>query len=218
LDVGVCYSFTDPRFLCYISLSTIWSAHGNGNLFGTNRTKNWFRNWKSVGRVLTVWISTPAPHVSCQRRLFLVVACFYEQLRKNATPASRFLKYSVRNRRFLKYSVRNQPVQGTKCTFSRHYLTGLATPNKPDHDINARTWIPASESWKKMHFWKLTLDPLFMQKRWIPYTSTICLGRVVHRIHCDSIRSIRLNSYWLWYWTSFISIRVPAWGQGDPQR
>ena len=43
-DVGVCYSFTGTRFPCYTSLSTIGSAHGIGNLFGTNRTKNWCRN------------------------------------------------------------------------------------------------------------------------------------------------------------------------------
>jgi len=65
LDVGVCYNITGTRFPCYISLSTIWSAHGNGNLFGTNRTKKCFRQWKWEGRVSTVWISTPAPYVSC---------------------------------------------------------------------------------------------------------------------------------------------------------
>jgi len=57
-------SFTGTRIPCYISLSTINWASGNGNLFGTNRTKKWVRNWKSEERVSTVWISTPVPHVS----------------------------------------------------------------------------------------------------------------------------------------------------------
>ena len=65
LDVGVCYIIiTGTRFPYCISLSTIEWARSNGNLFGTNRTKKWVRNWKSEGRVSTVWISTPAPHVS----------------------------------------------------------------------------------------------------------------------------------------------------------
>jgi len=51
LDVGVCYSITATRFLCYISFSSFWSAYGNGNLFGTNRTKKWVRNCKSEGRM-----------------------------------------------------------------------------------------------------------------------------------------------------------------------
>ena len=33
-------------------------------LFGTNRTKKCVRKWKSEERVSTVWMSTPAPHVS----------------------------------------------------------------------------------------------------------------------------------------------------------
>jgi len=57
LDVGVCYSFTGTRFPCYISLSTMNWESGTGNLFGTNRTKRWFRNWESEGRV---WMSTLA--------------------------------------------------------------------------------------------------------------------------------------------------------------
>jgi len=64
LDVAVCYIITFTRFPYYISLSTIQWARSNGNLFGTNRTKKWVRIWKSEGRVLTVWISTPAPRVS----------------------------------------------------------------------------------------------------------------------------------------------------------
>ena len=44
LDVGVCYSFTGTRFPCYMSLSTMNLASGNGNLFGKNRTKKWVRN------------------------------------------------------------------------------------------------------------------------------------------------------------------------------
>jgi len=43
-----------------ITYDSVW-AHGNGNLFGTNRTKKWVRNWKSEGRVSTVWISTQPP-------------------------------------------------------------------------------------------------------------------------------------------------------------
>jgi len=64
LDVGVCYSITGTRFPYYISLSTISWARGNGNVFGTNRTSKWVRNWNSEGRVSTVWIFNPAPHVS----------------------------------------------------------------------------------------------------------------------------------------------------------
>ena len=64
LEVGVCYKITGTRFPYYISSSTIQWAHGNSNLFGTNRTTKWVPTWKSEGRVSTVWISTPAPHVS----------------------------------------------------------------------------------------------------------------------------------------------------------
>jgi len=39
-------------------------ASGNGNLFGTHRTKKWVRNWKSEERVSTVWTSTLVLHVS----------------------------------------------------------------------------------------------------------------------------------------------------------
>jgi len=41
-----------------MSLSTSQWACGNRNLFGTNRTKKWVRNWKSEGRVSTVWVWT----------------------------------------------------------------------------------------------------------------------------------------------------------------
>ena len=47
-----------------MSLSTINWASGNVDLFGTNRTKKWVRNCKSEERATTVWISTPAPHVT----------------------------------------------------------------------------------------------------------------------------------------------------------
>jgi len=72
LDVGVFYIITGTRFPYYMSLSTSQWARGNGNLFGTNRTQKWVRNWISEGQVSTVWVSTPAPHVSYHVRIALI--------------------------------------------------------------------------------------------------------------------------------------------------
>ena len=66
MDVGVCYSFTGTRFPCYISLSTINWASCNGNLFGTNRTKKWARNWQSEGRDLQCGYLPQPPTSRCQ--------------------------------------------------------------------------------------------------------------------------------------------------------
>jgi len=93
-DVGVCYSITGTRVPYYISLSTFWTSHGNGNLFGTNRTKKWVRNWQREGRVSTVWISTPAPHISPWPACVLANVNQYRRRLKRKYDVTQFFFYS----------------------------------------------------------------------------------------------------------------------------